>query len=153
MGVRKPMALHTGHHTKEELAIMEKENEAATSSRTFLTARPPKELIDKRARDIWKEQCEILKDMDIIGDLDAFALAGFANSKSLYEKASKELSTQPLCVDGKTNPLINIQIKYANEMRAFASKAGISVDTRLKYGALHVQENPDDGIDERFGGI
>ena len=74
MGVRKPMALHTGHHTKEELATMEKENEAATSSRTFLTARPPKELIDKRARDIWKEQCEILKDMDIIGDLDAFAL-------------------------------------------------------------------------------
>ena len=153
MGVRKPMALHTGHHTKEELAIMEAENEAATSSRLFLNRRPPKELIDKRARDIWKEQCEIIRSLEIIGDLDVYAIVGFCNSKSLYERASSELSGQPLCIEGKANPLINIQIKYANEMRAFASKAGISVDTRLKQGALYVQENPDDGIDERFGGI
>ena len=33
MSSRKPLAEHTGHHTKAELARLEAENEAATATR------------------------------------------------------------------------------------------------------------------------
>ena len=150
MGAKKPMALHTSHHTKEELAIMEAENEAAKCKRTFLNDKPPKELIDKKAREIWRNACVSLKDLEIIGDLDVYAIIGFCNSLSLYYKTTDELAAQPLCIDGKANPLINIQIKYASEVRAFAVKAGISVNARLTYASLQVKDT-DNEINNEFG--
>lgn len=155
MGVRKPMALHNGHHTKEELDLMQRENDAATCGRSCLTGRPPKELIDKDARDEWKRITAILADMDIIGDLDRYALISYANSWSLYKKATLELSQQPLLIETEKgsvkNPLVNIQNTFFDQMRAAAAKAGLSVDTRLKHSALAVQNEPQSELTARFG--
>lgn len=151
MGAKKPMALHTSHHTKAELAVMEEENQVATCSRSFLNSKPPKILIDKTARDEWKRICLILKEMSFVGDLDVYALVGYCNSWSLYCRVTSELAQQPLSVEsGKANPLVNVQIKYANEMRAFAVKAGISVNARLTYASLQVKDT-DNEINNEFG--
>lgn len=136
---------------KAELAVMEEENQVATCSRSFLNSKPPKILIDKTARDEWKRICLILKEMSVIGDLDIYALVGYCNSWSLYCRATTELAQQPLSVEsGKANPLVNVQIKYANEMRAFAVKAGISVNARLTYASLQVKDT-DNEINNEFG--
>lgn len=154
MGVRKPAALHTGHHTKEELATMEAENNAATCGRSCLTGRPPKELIDSRARAEWKRITEILAGMEIIGDLDRYSLIAYANAWSLYVKSTLELSEQGLVIETEKgpvkNPLINTQNTFWEQLKAAAAKAGLSVDTRLKHAALKVQDETDE-MTNRFG--
>ena len=154
MGVRKPMALHTGHHTKEELATMEAEDNAATCGRTCLEGRPPKELIDSRAKAEWKRITTILADMEIIGDLDRYSLVAYANAWSLYVRATTELAEQGLTLETEKgpvkNPLINTQNTFWEQLKAAAAKAGLSVDTRLKHAALKVKDETDE-MTARFG--
>lgn len=154
MGVRKPMALHTSHHTKEELATMEAEHDAATCGRSCLEGKPPKELIDKTARDEWRRITALLADMDIIGDLDRFSLIAYANAWSFYIRATTELAAQGLTVETEKgpvkNPLINTQCAYWEQLKSAAAKAGLSVDTRLKHAALKVQDEADE-MTSRFG--
>lgn len=155
MGVRKPMALHTGHHTKAELETMKKENDAATGSRNCFTGSPPKELIDADARKEWKRITAILEPLQIVGDIDLYALVGYCNSRSLYQKTTKELASQPSVIETEKgpvkNPLIAIQNLYADQMMKFASKAGLAISTRLQAGALKVQNPEPDEITQRFG--
>ena len=156
MSSRKPMALHSGHHTKEELAVMEMENKAATGPRNLLTGPPPKDLIDKTARAEWKRVAGILSDMDIVGDLDYAAILGYCNAFSYYKKATLELANDDLVVKTERgtvkNPLINVQDTFARQMRDFAMKAGLSIDTRLKQAALKVKKDAEAVTDE-FGDI
>lgn len=154
MGAKKPMALHTSHHTKAELAVMEEENQVATCSRSCLEGKPPKELIDTKAKAEWKRIAAILQDMEIIGDLDKYALIGYCNAYSLYNKITEELSKQPFLLETEkgrsTNPLINVQDRFAKQMRDFAVKAGISVNTRLTLASVKVKKD-DDEIANEFG--
>lgn len=156
MGARKPMDLHSGHHTKAEIATMELENQTATATRSCFTGAPPKDLIDKTAKAEWKRITGILSDMDIVGDLDFYALLGYCNSFSLYKRATLELAASPLVSETERgtvkNPLINVQDTFANQMRNFAMKAGLSVDTRLKYATLKVKKDTDD-LEDEFGDI
>ena len=156
MSSRKPMSMHTGHHTKEELAIMKEENDAATGSRNCFTGKPPKGLIDTDAKKEWKRITAVLKEMEIIGDLDLFALIGYCNAFSLYMRATAELANSPPVLETEKgsvkNPLISVQDTYAKQMRDFAMKCGLSVDTRLKYGALHLNKK-DEETEEEFGDI
>lgn len=156
MSSRKPMSMHTGHHTKEELAIMKEENDAATGSRNCFTGKPPKGLIDTDAKKEWKRITAILKEMEIIGDLDLYALEGYCNSVSLYRRTTSELANSPLVLETEKgsvkNPLISVQDTYAKQMRDFAMKCGLSVDTRLKYAALHLNKK-DEETEEEFGDI
>lgn len=155
MGVRKPMALHNGHHTKEELDTMQRENDAATCGRSCLAGKPPKELIDATARAEWKRITAILTDMEIIGDLDRYALISYCNAWSFYVRATAELSKQPFTIENEKgsskNSLINTQNTFFEQMRAAAARAGLSVDTRLKHAALAVKNEPQDELTARFG--
>ena len=50
------------------------------------------------------------------------------------------------------NPLISVQDTYAKQMRDFAMKAGLSVDTRLKYAALKTKNDTAE-LEDEFGDI
>ena len=156
MGARKPMDLHSGHHTKTEIATMELENQAATATRSCFTGAPPKGLIDKTAKAEWKRITGVLSNMALVGDLDFYALLGYCNSFSLYKRTTLELAASPLVLETSRgtvkNPLINVQDTFANQMRNFAMKAGLSVDTRLKYATLKVKQDTDD-LEDEFGDI
>lgn len=156
MSSRKPMDLHSGHHTKAEIATMELENQTATATRSCFTGAPPKDLIDKTAKAEWKRITGILDPMEIVGDLDKAALIGYCNAFSLYKRATSELAAAPLVLETERgsvkNPLISVQDTYAKQMRDFAMKAGLSVDTRLKYATLKVKKDTDD-LEGEFGDI
>lgn len=156
MGVRKPLALHDGHHTKAELEQMKEENQTATGTRNCFSGKPPKELVGPIAKGEWKRITGILADMEIIGDLDLYALVGYCNAVEFYRRASEELASAPMVCETERgtvkNPLINVQDTFARQMRDFAMKAGLSVDSRLKYAALKTTKQEDDLKDE-FGDI
>lgn len=156
MSARKPLALHTGHHTKTDIEQLSQENEMAKSTRMCFDSIPD-ELADDTAKTEWQRISKILSEMDIIGDLDLCNLVGYCNACSLYRKATEKLINAPLVLETEKgtikNPLVDIQDKYAKQMRDFAIKAGLSVDTRLKYAALKVKKNDEADITDEFGNI
>lgn len=154
MPARKSAELHTSHHTKAELEDLKQSESKATASRTCFENPPPEELIDDVAVKEWERIREILKDMEIIGDLDLYALISYCNAYSFYLKATKELSEGEFIIEtekGKTsNPLIKIQDLYARQLRDYAMKAGLSIDARLKHASLKVKKEDND-INDMFG--
>ena len=155
MNTRKPLALHTGHHTQAEIEQMRQENEAAETGRDIFESTPA-DLIDKTARKEWRRITKELRDFGAIGNLDAANLIGYCNAYALYVQATKALSGKPLVIETEkgvqTNPATRVQDMYAKQMRDFAVKAGLSVDTRLKYASLKIKEE-DDEIEDDFGDI
>lgn len=156
MGARKPLALHTGHHTKADIERLNAEDAVATGTRKCFSDTPPDELIDTIAKDEWLRITDILNDMEIIGDLDKSSLIGYCNAFSLYRRATAELATTSLIVETQRgpakNPLISVQDTYAKQMRDFAMKCGLSIDYRLKCATLKVKSDNDE-ISGVFGDI
>ena len=153
---RKTPGTLEGNLTKSQIAQKEQEADAAKSPRDLFHSLPD-DLIDENAEREWRRITKILEDIDLVGDLDICNLIGYCNAYSLYVKATKEAAAQPMIVETSKggimqNPLINIQDKYAAQMRNFAAKAGLSIDTRLKYATLKVKK-ADDEIEGAFGNI
>ena len=157
MGAKKPMDLHTGHRTKEELAVMAEENKLATGSRDCFNGSPPKELIDAYAKKEWKRIKEAIEPMAIFGDLDKYALVGYCNICSYAKRANDELSKQPLLIETEkgtiANPLINVVEKFEKLKIAYATKAGISVDSRLKAASLKLKQDAEAAEDDPYADI
>ena len=70
------------------------------------------------------------------------------------------MKTQEYCLERHTrtgiilvgNPMIDIQKKYAEEMRKFASLCGLTIDARLKAAAVKTG-NEQDEVKQKFGNI
>ncbi|MBR1382777.1 MAG: phage terminase small subunit P27 family [Ruminococcus sp.] len=119
--------------------------------------KPPAWVVDSLAKREWRRIVpEMTSNLDLIGNLDVANLGGYCNAFAAYVKATKLLKKQPMTVmtaaGPKENPLIGVQKKYAEEMRAFASKCGLTIDSRLKFAAEKAK-NVDDSIEEAFGDI
>ena len=74
-GFRKSLEEQTGHLTKAIIEQKKQEQEAAKAPRTIFDE-TPKELVDKTARSEWKRIIPIIKDMELLSDIDKFALIG-----------------------------------------------------------------------------
>lgn len=152
---RKPVSEQTKHLTVSERQQREFEEQLATASRSDLEA-PPDWLIDDVAKNEWKRIIRELKPLDMIGNLDIDNIGGFCNAFACYVKATAQMSGKELVVitNGgcEENPLINIQRKYAKEMRDFARLCGLTIDSRLKLASAKAREI-DDAIEEDFGDI
>lgn len=153
---RKTPGTLEGNLTKREIAQKEQEANAAKSPRDLFHSIPDN-LIDDIAKEEWKRITKTLEEMELVGDLDICNIIGYCNAYSLYVKATKAAAAQPMILETSKggvmqNPLINIQDKYAAQMRNFATKAGLSIDTRLKYATLKVKKS-DDEIEDAFGNI
>lgn len=116
----------------------------------------PADLLDPKARKEWKRVVPELKKMDIVGQLDIANLVGYCNAYSKYCEASKRLRGQPLTIEGPTglkeNPLINVQIKYAEQFRKFADQCGLTINSRLKWAATKMKKQ-EEQIETEFGAI
>ena len=152
---RKPMSEQQGHLTKEQQTKRYTEQELVrTDNQYFL--KPPEWLTDETAVKEYKRLVKAMKNMDMLGDLDANNLAGYCNAFSNYCKATYQLGIEGLIIHGEKgdyeNPLIAVQIKYAKEMRDFARLCGLSIDSRLKFAAVKL-DDISENIDSEFGSI
>ena len=116
----------------------------------------PEDLNDAKARKEWERVVPELKKMDIVGRLDITNLVAYCNAYSKYCEATKALRGQPLtvsCPSGKKeNPLINVQIKYADMFRKFAYQCGLTINSRLKWAATKTKQQ-EEQIESEFGAI
>lgn len=157
---KKPLYMQTGHLTKLQTAQKKQEEDCVKVGKDMLLI-PPKYLADKKAKDEYKRITAELDKTDMVGNLDINNIAGYCNAYSFYLKATKELKGQPLTEkriqkDGSEitveNPLINIQKKYADEMRKFASMCGLTIDSRLKQAVVKVNKD-DTELERKFGAV
>ncbi len=150
---RKPMSEQKGHLTKNQQTKRHTEQELVrTDNKYFLT--PPAWLTDETAVKEYKRLVKAMKNMDMLGDLDANNLACYCNAFSNYLKATSQL-TELVTLTEKglsENPLIAIQTRYAKEMRDFARLCGLSIDSRLKFAAVKLNDISEN-IDNEFGNI
>lgn len=157
---RKPYYTQKSHLTQEEKANLEQAEQMVTVGREDL-AKPPSWLVDSAAKKEFRRIVNELNQIDIVGNLDLGNIGGYCNAYSYYRKATDELKKASLTVttydkDGneiiKEHPLVNIQKKYAEEMRKFASLVGLTIDSRLK-AAVVKKGQYDDEINNEFGDI
>ena len=150
---RKPMSEQKGHLTKNQQTKRHTEQELVrTDNKYFLT--PPAWLTDETAVKEYKRLVKAMKSIDMLGDLDANNLACYCNAFSNYLKATSQL-TELVTLTEKglsENPLIAIQTRYAKEMRDFARLCGLSIDSRLKFAAVKLNDISEN-IDNEFGNI
>ena len=148
---RKQMSEQKGHLTKQQQNRRKTEQELVRTDNNYFKV-PPKWLTDETAVKEYRRLVSAMKNMEMVGDLDANNLAGYCNAYANYLKVSQQLSEEPFTIDGKENPLVGVQIKYAKEMRDFARLCGLSIDSRLKFAALKMDQI-DDNIKDEFGDI
>jgi P27 family predicted phage terminase small subunit len=156
-GARKPLASQKGHLNVVMMKNRQAE-EASVKTPADAIMKPPRWLRNKVARDEWKRVLPILLTVDIIGDLDLSNVAGYCNAFAKWVKATEELENMPLVyvdkADGKTksNPYVDVQIKYAQEMRRFGDACGMSISSRLKAAATK-RKTQEEQIESEFGAI
>ena len=151
---RKPLSEQRGNLTKETQTRRAAEQDLVKTDCAYLS-RPPDWLSD-RAK---KEYCRLynaMKNIDMLGDLDANNLAAYCDAFDNYLTASADVQESGLTIelDDKVveNPNVVLQIKYAKEMREFGKQCGLSIDSRLKFAAVKLEKTEQD-IAEEFGDI
>lgn len=158
---RKPLDMQTGNLTVKQQEQRKEEEKIVTADHAFLYSnRYPKSLVDNEAKREYRRVKGLLKDIDLICDLDINNLVGYCNAYSGYWKATTELSQQPYTLQKEskfgivvyTNPLVYVQKNYADEMRRFAALCGMTVDSRLKSASLKIGRQ-DKAINDEFGDI
>lgn len=152
---RKPLSEQAGNLTKEIQARKTAEQELVKTSADYLSA--PPYWLSQRAKNEYIRLYNAMKNMDMLGDLDANNLAAYCEAFDNYRIATDDIHDNGLCVwtDDSTkiaNPNVALQIKFAKEMREFGKQCGLSIDSRLKFAANKLDEIEND-INEEFGDI
>ena len=155
---RKPLNMQKGNLTVDRQNEIGMAEEMVTVGREQLE-KTPTSLVDSVAKKEYKRVVTELNKVNVVGNLDLNNIVGYANAYSYYLKSTKELKKQSLTVERYTktgdmymaeNPLINIQKKYAEEMRKFSALCGLTIDSRLKAATVQLGKESDD-IDSEFG--
>jgi P27 family predicted phage terminase small subunit len=152
---RKVLEMSTGDMTKKLRTEKAAQSSMIVQDPSDLD-KLPQDLNDTKAKKEWKRVVPELKKMDIVGRLDITNLVAYCNAYSKYCEATKALRGQPLTVPSpsgeKENPLINVQIKYAEMFRKFADQCGLTINSRLKWAATKTKQQ-EEQIESEFGAI
>lgn len=154
---RKPLAQQKG--TMNVVVMQQKQREeelVKTASDEILN--PPDWLTNKVAREEWKRVIPQLLEINVVGNLDLANIAGYCNAYAGYREATEELNKVSLVyidkADGKmkSNPYVNVQAQYAQEMRKFGDLCGMSISSRLKAATTKIKKEAE-RVEEKFGAI
>lgn len=147
---RIPLSEQKGDLTKERQERRKAEQELVKTQRNYIEKAPV--WLSKRAKKEYKRLLDNIKDMDMLGDLDANNLACYCNAFDKYLIAEEDVSERGTIIEGRENPSVRLQIKYAKEMREFGKQCGLSIDSRLKFAAVKLKE-AEENITDEFGDI
>ncbi len=153
---RKVIAISTGDAT---VAVQERkklEETAVKAPRTGLQKVPSDALVNEVAKKEYKRVLKLLEAIDIISDVDRANLIVYANAYARYLDAIKALKTEPLVIEAATgpkkNPWITVSESAYAEMYRAGSALGMTVDSRLKAGAVKVRKQ-EENLEAAFGDI
>lgn len=153
---RKPLEAQVGNLTVGQQE-QRKFEQQLTAGKPLTGLKPPKTLINAEARKLWKWAVGLLKDMPLVGEIDALNIEGMCNAFALYRAATDKIKKDGITDKGvdfgqEIIAVMNAQKKYAEEFRAFARLCGLTVDSRLKLAATKAKDIDND-IEDLFGDI
>lgn len=110
--------------------------------------------LDREGKKIWRAIAKELKDIDLITNVDIYALALACDAYSKYMAATKAIDEEGLTIEYTNaanntntiaNPNIAIAQKYAQQWKSYCSEFGLSPAARARL-ALHqtVEDDKDD---------
>lgn len=149
---RIPLNQQKGNLTKEEITEKEYSEKKIVVGREQLEKPNSALFFNSVAKKEYQRVIREFDKIDVVGNLDLTNLIGYSNAFALYLKATKELAKAELLIENEENPLINIQKKYADEMRKFARLCGLTIDSRLKLAVYKTTEEKEI-VNEDFGYI
>lgn len=159
---RKPSGLQTGNLTVLQQDQRKREEERATASKNRLLAPRalPDGLVDEIAVNEYKRVRKLLREIDVICDLDLYNLVSYCNAFSGHRKATEQMQGQPYLLERETqygttyykNPLLNVIKDYSDEMIKFAKQCGMTIDSRLKAASIKTSSE-EETIGKKFGAI
>ena len=158
---RKVLSINKHHFTQSQIEDLKRAEEEIKTGVTDIV-KPPSWLNSTIAKNEWKRVVPQLLEIDVAGNLDLEAVAGYCNAFANYRKATEQLAKEEFVIEAvnpktgisymKENPLINVQIKWGTEMRRFADICGMTINSRLKAAATK-QKQEQDTIETQFGAI
>lgn len=151
---RKLLSEQTGHltvYTQERRKI----EEESIKQDVKLPERPPAHL-DKIAKKEWKTKVALMNANETIGELDRANFEGYCINYSGFVQTTKRLEQlrkrdRPADMDTE-EALVKMQKTYAAEMRAFESKCGLDLSSRLKAASNNFDRETAE-IENMFGSI
>ena len=156
---RKKLSEQKGNLTVEQQERKKLEEDIARTGKSRL-ARAPIWLNSKIAKEEWEYIVKNLKENELIGDLEYGHLGTYCNAFADYVEATVHCLEEPKVIERPTangyvlsvNPWVDLQAKYAEQMRKAASKCGLDINSRLKAATLKVEEMEEE-IGNEFGDI
>jgi phage terminase small subunit len=149
MGARKPLELSTKHLTKSERLkkeLMENEKFDDEQLQTL-----PSWLVDDTAVKEWKRLVKEFGKKSMIGNLDYNNLGAYCNAFAKWVVVTKKLGTTVL-IGRQINPLVQLEIKYSDELKKYAVLLGLTAEGKLKK-LENRQDSLEKDISKGFGDI
>lgn len=150
MGRRKPAALQKGDLTVRVQKQKELEEQSIFIENDQLQI-PPTWLINSEATNEWIRLVKEFDKKSMINNLDYNNLGAYCNAFAKYTEIVEKLGMD-IMIGINVNPLVQMELKYAEEMRKFASLLGLTSESRLKLGSI-VAGVTSNEVENRFGEI
>lgn len=140
---KKPINAHVAGGNKSQLSKAEikrqQEAENAIKPASDNIIRPT--WLDPIGRKMWMAVMDELMAVDLVTNVDVYALALACDAYSKYVKAAKDIKKEGLVVEYKNsigavnkvpNPNVAISQKYATQFKSFCSEFGLSPAARAR---------------------
>lgn len=145
------------HLTKEEIEKRQDQESILTNLRTN-KIKPPKWL-GKTAKKIFKEIANELEVIELLSNVDVYALAITSDAMEKYIECTVVLHVEEPKLEVATNrginiienPTIKTQMKYATLYKQYASELGLTPAARLKIVNKYIADDDDDEFESEFG--
>ncbi len=148
--IRKPLEAQTKHLTQEEKKIKQLEEELVFVGNDQLE-NPPEWLVNEIAVNEWIRLVEQFNKKYMISNLDYNNLGAYCNAFARYTSIVKNLKTDVMIVED-VNPLVNLELKYSDEMKRYGALLGLTMESRLKVGS-GIKTTSDEKLNKEFGDI
>lgn len=148
--IRKPLEAQTKHLTQEEKKIKQLEEELVFVGNDQLE-NPPEWLVNEIAVNEWIRLVEQFNKKSMISNLDYNNLGAYCNAFARYTSIVKNLKTDVMIVED-VNPLVNLELKYSDEMKRYGALLGLTMESRLKVGS-GIKTSSDEKLNKEFGDI
>lgn len=111
----------------------------------------PEWLINKVAINEWLRLTKEFSKTSIVSNLDYNNLGAYCNAFAKWQDITEKLKVDILVGD-EINPLVQVELKYSDEMKRFGNLLGLSIGSRIIKGKT-IQESDEDKIKDELGGI
>lgn len=150
MGRKIPLALQKGDLTAKAKNQKELEEKMVHLGNEQLQI-PPSWLINDTAHEEWARLVKEFDKKSMINNLDYNNLGAYCNAFAKYAEIVEKLGMN-IMIGPHINPLVQMELKYAEEMRKFANILGLTSEGKLKLLGMGVGE-VGEKVEDEFGEI